>query len=86
MLDGLDLGNAFGPLRPTSGGEGPERGRIGAEALAEHGCGRQGGLIAESELQEWIDWLVRDGELAHRQVQRSELYTNEFNPFWKGGP
>jgi hypothetical protein len=34
----------------------------------------------------WIDWLVRDGELKQGQVPLSELYTNEFNPFWKGGP
>ncbi|WP_437662265.1 hypothetical protein [Sorangium sp. So ce1182] len=50
------------------------------------GVAGKGGLIAESELQVWIDWLVRDGELKRGQVQLSELYTNEFNPFWKGGP
>ncbi|XYH93000.1 ABC transporter substrate-binding protein [Sorangium sp. So ce1128] len=50
------------------------------------GVAGKGGLIAESEFQVWIDWLVRDGELKQGQVQLSELYTNEFNPFWKGGP
>ncbi|WP_437720189.1 hypothetical protein [Sorangium sp. So ce861] len=45
-----------------------------------------GAVIAESEFQVWIDRLVRDGELKQGQVQLSELYTNEFNPFWKGGP
>ncbi|WP_437963578.1 hypothetical protein WMF04_28065 [Sorangium sp. So ce260] len=30
--------------------------------------------------------LVRDGELTQGQVQLGKLYTNEFNPFWKGGP
>ncbi|WP_438003161.1 ABC transporter substrate-binding protein [Sorangium sp. So ce321] len=50
------------------------------------GVAGKGGLIAETEFQVWIDWLVRDGELKQGQVQLSELYTNEFNPFWKGGP
>jgi hypothetical protein len=32
-----------------------------------------------------VDRLAgENGEL--KQVRRSELYTDEFNPFWKGGP
>ncbi|WP_437669019.1 ABC transporter substrate-binding protein [Sorangium sp. So ce131] len=50
------------------------------------GVAGRGGLISDSEFQVWIDWLVRDGELKPGQVQLGELYTNEFNPFWKADP
>jgi ABC-type nitrate/sulfonate/bicarbonate transport system substrate-binding protein len=41
----------------------------------------QGGLIADQDLQRWIDWLVKDGWLKPGQVKASDLYTNEFNPY-----
>jgi len=54
-------------------------------ALVKHwkstGIAGKGGLIAERELQIWLDWLVRDKELAPGQLVLSEVYTNEFNPF-----
>lgn len=43
-----------------------------------------GGVIAERELQTWIDWLVRNGELADGQLNAKDLYTNEFNPYANG--
>lgn len=43
-----------------------------------------GGVIAERELQTWIDWLVRNGELKEGTLQASDLYTNEFNPYANG--
>lgn len=43
-----------------------------------------GGVIAERELQTWIDWLVRNGELEEGTVQATDLYTNEFNPYANG--
>jgi ABC-type nitrate/sulfonate/bicarbonate transport system substrate-binding protein len=43
-----------------------------------------GGVIAERELQTWIDWLVRSGELKQGQLTARELYTNEFNPYANG--
>lgn len=43
-----------------------------------------GGVIAERELQTWIDWLVRSGELKEGQLHAQDLYTNEFNPFANG--
>lgn len=43
-----------------------------------------GGVIAEREIQTWIDWLVRNGELDEGAVKASDLYTNEFNPYANG--
>lgn len=43
-----------------------------------------GAVIAERELQTWIDWLVRNGELKEGQLQAKDLYTNEFNPYANG--
>lgn len=43
-----------------------------------------GGVIAERELQTWIDWLVRNGELDEGTLKASDLYTNEFNPYANG--
>jgi ABC-type nitrate/sulfonate/bicarbonate transport system substrate-binding protein len=43
-----------------------------------------GGVIAERELQTWIDWLVRNGELKQGQLTARDLYTNEFNPYANG--
>jgi ABC-type nitrate/sulfonate/bicarbonate transport system substrate-binding protein len=45
------------------------------------GIGGRGGLIADRELQIWIDWLVRDRELTRDQLKPSDIYTNQFNPF-----
>ncbi|KLI05057.1 ABC transporter substrate-binding protein [Mycolicibacterium conceptionense] len=43
-----------------------------------------GAVIAERELQTWIDWLVRNGELKEGQLKAKDLYTNEFNPYANG--
>ena len=62
-----------------------ERGRNeNAEPLKywkSFGIDGKGGLIAEKEVQVWIDWLVRDGQLKEGEVNASDVYTNEFNPF-----
>lgn len=44
-----------------------------------------GGLIEPQEFQVWLDWLVKDGQLAPGQLAPSELYTNELNPFESEG-
>lgn len=41
----------------------------------------RGGLIQPREFQIWIDWLVRDGQPAARQLTAERLYTNQLNPF-----
>lgn len=43
-----------------------------------------GAVIAERELQTWIDWLVRNGELESGKLEATDLYTNEFNPYANG--
>jgi ABC-type nitrate/sulfonate/bicarbonate transport system substrate-binding protein len=48
------------------------------------GIAGQGGLLHERELQVWIDWLVENGELAPGQLEPSDIYTNELNPFQNG--
>lgn len=45
------------------------------------GVAGQGGLIQERELQIWIDWLVKAGELKAGRLVPSAIYTNELNPF-----
>lgn len=47
------------------------------------GVAGTGGVIKDSELQIWIDWLVKDGLLKPGQVKPSDLYTNAFNPYFK---
>jgi ABC-type nitrate/sulfonate/bicarbonate transport system substrate-binding protein len=47
------------------------------------GIAGQGGLIRKRELQLWLDWLIKLGELKQTQVELSDVYTNEFNP-WHG--
>ncbi|HET8934524.1 MAG TPA: ABC transporter substrate-binding protein [Polyangiales bacterium] len=38
------------------------------------------GQLHDRELQIWIDWLVKDGELKPGQLRPSDVYTNAFNP------
>jgi ABC-type nitrate/sulfonate/bicarbonate transport system substrate-binding protein len=45
------------------------------------GVAGQGGVIVDAELQQWIDWLVKDGVLKPGQLRAAELYTNQFNPY-----
>ncbi len=44
---------------------------------AEHGLER------DERLQLWIDLLEQDGEIKEGQIKPSDVYTNEFNPFYK---
>lgn len=46
-----------------------------------YGVNGAGGTIAERDFQLWLDWMVKDGELAPGQVALSSLYTNELNPY-----
>jgi ABC-type nitrate/sulfonate/bicarbonate transport system substrate-binding protein len=45
------------------------------------GIAGKGGLIQDRELQIWLDWLTRDGELKRDQLKPADIYTNEFNPY-----
>jgi len=46
-----------------------------------YGIAGKGGVIAEREFTNWVDWLQRAGELKGKQVDAKEIYTNEFNPY-----
>jgi ABC-type nitrate/sulfonate/bicarbonate transport system substrate-binding protein len=43
------------------------------------GIAGTGGQLRDRELQMWIDWLVKDGELKPGQLKPQDVYTNEFN-------
>ncbi|MBB5916536.1 ABC-type nitrate/sulfonate/bicarbonate transport system substrate-binding protein [Nocardia transvalensis] len=43
-----------------------------------------GGVVDERELQIWIDWLVRSGELPDGKLKAEDLYTNKDNPYANG--
>ncbi len=56
----------------------------GSPELAEYWKGfgvREHALLEDSDVQFWIDWLVRDGKLKEGQFKPSDIYTNEFNPY-----
>ncbi|HEY0464024.1 MAG TPA: ABC transporter substrate-binding protein [Polyangiaceae bacterium] len=49
------------------------------------GIRSRGGLLADDDVQMWIDWLTREGDLQRDKIKPpSELYTNEFNPYSPG--
>ncbi|MGW4633205.1 ABC transporter substrate-binding protein [Nocardia sp. NPDC004415] len=43
-----------------------------------------GAVIAEREIQIWIDWLERNGELERGKITAADLYTNKDNPYANG--
>jgi len=45
------------------------------------GIADKGGLITPNQYQQWIDWLVQDGQLAPNKIKASDLYDNSFNPY-----
>ena len=50
-----------------------------------YGIPGKGGLIYDSDVQTWIDWLVSQGKISEGQFKPSDIYTNDYNPF-KGEP
>nr|WP_245555794.1 ABC transporter substrate-binding protein [Gordonia soli] len=64
------------------------RGRGEDPALAEYwkssSIPAAGGVIADKEIQLWIDWLQRDGQLPEGKFKSSDLYTNDDNPYANG--
>ncbi|MFJ4654154.1 ABC transporter substrate-binding protein [Nocardia sp. NPDC088792] len=43
-----------------------------------------GAVIQDRELQIWIDWLVRNGQLPAGKIAAKDIYTNKFNPYANG--
>jgi ABC-type nitrate/sulfonate/bicarbonate transport system substrate-binding protein len=58
------------------------RGRNENAAPLKHwqstGVASKGGRLSDADFQVWIDWLVKDGELAPKQVTAKQLYTTQF--------
>ncbi|PPD55156.1 MAG: ABC transporter substrate-binding protein [Methylotenera sp.] len=46
------------------------------------GIADKGGVVTEIQYQQWIDWLVKDGQLAPNKIKASDLYDNSFNPYY----
>ncbi|MFI0859602.1 ABC transporter substrate-binding protein [Streptomyces smyrnaeus] len=46
-----------------------------------YGVAETGGRISDKELQLWIDWLGKRGDIPKDEVKASALYTNEFNGY-----
>lgn len=44
---------------------------------------REHGLVAEKDYRYWIDKFVESGKLKPGQIALSDIYTNEFNPYYK---
>ncbi|HTN89962.1 MAG TPA: hypothetical protein VL242_40080 [Sorangium sp.] len=90
MQDGLDFANASGPLGPVPlshrhPSEIAWRGLAAllAAAALMIGCSKASSAPLGGGDAEGHEELELRYEGA---VPLSELYTNEFNPFWKGGP
>ncbi|MET9391258.1 ABC transporter substrate-binding protein [Streptomyces sp. NPDC006624] len=49
-----------------------------------YGVAETAGRITGEELQLWIDWLARRGDIRKGQVRSSDLYTNEYNAAGRG--
>ncbi len=45
------------------------------------GIADKGGLVSEKQYQQWIDWLVRDGQLVAGKIKAKDLFDNRFNPY-----
>ncbi len=41
------------------------------------------GLIKDEDVQWWLNWFVRDGIIREGQLKPSNVYTNEFNPYFE---
>lgn len=44
---------------------------------------REHGLIVDYDVQFWIDALVKEGKLKEGQFKPSDIYSNEYNPYYK---
>lgn len=44
---------------------------------------REHALLLDSDVQFWIDELVKDGRMRTGEYQPSDFYTNEFNPYFE---
>lgn len=45
------------------------------------GIADKGGLVTEQQYQQWIDWMVREGQLTPGKIKAADLIDNSYNPF-----
>ncbi len=43
---------------------------------------RNHGQLVDGDVEFWLDWLVQDGKLKQGEIKPSDIYTNEFNPYY----
>ncbi|WGD32263.1 ABC transporter substrate-binding protein [Ancylobacter sp. WKF20] len=48
------------------------------------GIETEGGWIKRQDFAMWIDWLNSRGEVDGSKLDLSKIYSNAFNPYWKG--
>ena len=48
------------------------------------GIATEGGWIKKQDFAMWIDWLNSRGEVDAKALNIAKIYTNDFNPYWKG--
>lgn len=48
------------------------------------GIATEGGWIKKQDFEMWVSWLDSRGEVDAKSLDLAQLYTNEFNPYWKG--
>ena len=52
-------------------------------AAIHEGTDIVGIAISDSDAQFWIDWLIKDGKIQEGQFKPSDIYTNQFNLYYK---
>jgi ABC-type nitrate/sulfonate/bicarbonate transport system substrate-binding protein len=44
---------------------------------------RDYGLLNDRDVTYWLDWFVEEGKLKEGEIKPSDIYTNQFNPYFK---
>jgi ABC-type nitrate/sulfonate/bicarbonate transport system substrate-binding protein len=61
------------------------RGRNENDRLLQYWTGfgipAKGGALKDEDFKIWLDWLVKDGQIAAGAVDVKKIYTNAFNPY-----
>jgi ABC-type nitrate/sulfonate/bicarbonate transport system substrate-binding protein len=47
------------------------------------GIATEGGWIKKEDFEMWVEWLNSRGEVDAKSLDLAQIYTNEFNPYWK---
>jgi ABC-type nitrate/sulfonate/bicarbonate transport system substrate-binding protein len=43
---------------------------------------RNYGLLNDRDVSYWLDWFVQEGKLKEGEIKPSDIYTNQFNPYY----